>query len=843
MRHWVNAFREEGRPVLWIACRSAFASVVQFQETLREAGISTGFEWRGVPFADLQSHMMTDFAALKQRPVLVIEDAQYLPPDAIEYLTMIIGNARDSLTTILSSRNQTAIPVARLRSLGYLTEVGVDELRFSSEETAGLIAAMAREPVDVQWSHIVHHSMAGWPAGTMMVACFPVPRDIPKLRNDAGLVRLRENVRAYFEEEVLLPMQGEMRQFLTDISILDRIDRHEAMAITTRGDAGAFLTAAVRQGLFIDIVDGEAGIHAMHPLFRELMHDRLLDRDAARASLLHKRAANYYLSRGQRLAAVEQADASGDLNFLAETLEDACEALTYEGHLPKIVTLAEKLPWTLLSRRPGIMLCVAWRKIRALAFPSAEYLLAAVETQLDRMRKGADCDAPGIARLDLLLRHRRSLLAAARDDMPLVERLSEELLGEFGDDNGYISCTLLAQLMAARRELFHFHDTLKLEAETRRALGRPGSRFASIALKAAVAPTLAVQGKTAAARELLEQSLEMARAHDGIGSGLAALPALPLAELHYDMGDLARARDLVDHHLSAARELGYTDQLCAGHLVRARLLAAEGNVSAALAVLEEAHLVALECGLDRLRSFAMGLQVQILLREGHREAAAMAYRAAGFDQDVEPVPTMTPSRCQEAGAIAWVRLEIRQHRLVRARRIARRWQELAKRSGAIRSVVLFDLLLAEIAVLGGEASEARRHIRSAAAAAAEPGWVRIFIDAGEVVGKLLLEAYGDSPQVDNVVDRFAAGLLERFGLKQPVEADDESESGLGDRIAGREIEILSLVSGGLRNREIGNRLGLTEGTVKWYMQQIYDKLGVRRRPQAVLRARALGLLG
>ena len=59
----------------------------------------------------------------------------------------------------------------------------------------------------------------------------------------------------------------------------------------------------------------------------------------------------------------------------------------------------------------------------------------------------------------------------------------------------------------------------------------------------------------------------------------------------------------------------------------------------------------------------------------------------------------------------------------------------------------------------------------------------------------------------------------------------------------RELEILSLVASGLRNREIGERLGLTEGTVKWYMQQIYDKLGVRRRPQAVIRARHFGLIG
>src|SRR3546814_8410032 len=97
------------------------------------------------------------------------------------------------------------------------------------------------------------------------------------------------------------------------------------------------------------------------------------------------------------------------------------------------------------------------------------------------------------------------MLYAARDDMIAVEPAAEELLKELGDEHAYLSCTLLAQLMSARRELYHFHDMLKLEAETRRVLDRPGSDFASIALKASVAPTLMAQGTTAFARQLLNR--------------------------------------------------------------------------------------------------------------------------------------------------------------------------------------------------------------------------------------------------------------------------------------------------------------------------------------------------
>jgi LuxR family maltose regulon positive regulatory protein len=106
----------------------------------------------------------------------------------------------------------------------------------------------------------------------------------------------------------------------------------------------------------------------------------------------------------------------------------------------------------------------------------------------------------------------------------------------------------------------------------------------------------------------------------------------------------------------------------------------------------------------------------------------------------------------------------------------------------------------------------------------------------------LVESYADGPALDTPVDKFAAKLVSVLRGTPKMSGDDEEEFGLGSSLSVREVEILTMVSGGLRNREIGDRLGLTEGTVKWYMQQIYDKLGVRRRPQAVIRARQMGIL-
>jgi LuxR family maltose regulon positive regulatory protein len=235
-------------------------------------------------------------------------------------------------------------------------------------------------------------------------------------------------------------------------------------------------------------------------------------------------------------------------------------------------------------------------------------------------------------------------------------------------------------------------------------------------------------------------------------------------------------------------------------------------------------------------------QVRMLVKLGQLEQAEQLFWSSDLKIEGEPVPTLNPTRLNEWMATAWLRLEMHRFRLVRSRKIAKRWLEFVRKRGATRSAVTFELLLAEIAVLSGNRSEARRSVRSAVELAEPGGWIRPFIDEGEAIGALLVEAYGNGPVPDTPVDKFAARLVSVLKGNPHMEAVDDDDYGLGSGLSLREVEILTLVSGGLRNREIGDRLGLTEGTVKWYMQQIYDKLGVRRRPQAVIRARQFGIL-
>jgi len=393
---------------------------------------------------------------------------------------------------------------------------------------------------------------------------------------------LRNEFASYFHEEVIEGLPQALRDFIVDTSILEELSPSACAAVVNKDDARTMLEEVFERGLFLADLDREQSRYRYYTLFREMVQGRLIMRAPARAAELHRRASRYYSSIGSYERAVDHAMQSKDTAFLGAQLDQLAEQMTYGGLLYRVDELASELPWEVLQNCPSLLLAMSWRCSRRLAFKSSERLIEAAEATIAAKVERGDMDDYAARQMGFRVRHRKIMLEAARDNMHYVERESEALLDDLGDDHPYLSCTLLAQLLSARRELYHFHDMLRLEAELRKALGRPGSDFASIALKSSVAPTLVAQGKTQMARQFLTEAHSLATGMDGHISGLAALPALPLAELHYECGELDAAARLVEDYLPSIRQWGFVDQLASGFLVRARLAAAQGDLASAL---------------------------------------------------------------------------------------------------------------------------------------------------------------------------------------------------------------------------------------------------------------------
>lgn len=841
MLRWADLLAERGRSVLWIAARAGVDSLDTFLEALSQACVVSGL---GIASSDPRAWFVELAKRSGAAPILFIDDAQLLPREVHDFVEQLIFSSRDGLTTVMASRGENDINLARLRSLGYLMEVRMADLCFDTEEASSLLRQeIGAEPTAAQIQRMIMDTQ-GWAAGLILASQTWHKYSLHAEMPERAASRLRYEYASYFHEEVIEGLPQELRNFIIDTSILKELSPSACAAVIGQSEARKYLDEAFERGLFLIELDREQGEYRHYKLFRDMVLGRLMKLAPERAAELHRRASRFYAETSNYHLALEHAEQSTDQEFLASQIETLAEQMIYAGLMQRLDELASRLPWQVVEDKPSILLAMSWRRSRRLAFTSAERLIEAAEKAIEDKMDAGELDDYAARQLDFHVRHRKVMLHAARDDMVAVEEECGPLLADLGDDHPYLSCTLLAQLLSARRELFHFHDMLRLEGELRKALARPGSAFASIALKSSVAPTLVAQGKTETAKQFLHEAQEIARQRESEVSGLGALPALPLAEILYECGELDEAARLVDQYMPSIRQWGFVDQVASGYLVRARLAAADGDLASALSVLEEAHLVAIECGLDRLRAMVVSEQVRILIKNGQLEQAETLFYSCDLVGEGEPVPTLNPSRLNEWLAIAWLRIEMHRFRLVRSRKVAKRWLELVRRRGAIRSALSFELLLAEIAVLAGNRSEARRSVRAAVELAETGGWLRPFLDEGEAIAALIVDAYGTGPILDDPVDRFAHGLVKLLKGNPQIDQDEEDDDEFGPSggLSLREIEILTQVSGGLRNREIGDRLGLTEGTVKWYMQQIYDKLGVRRRPQAVLRARQLGIL-
>jgi LuxR family transcriptional regulator, maltose regulon positive regulatory protein len=842
-----QALHHTGRAAHWLSIVSADRDPESFLAALAAScGLSEP------PRAESVDRRLTRIANslvdVSEPGCILLDDADRLShsPSA-QLLCELIEALPAGFHVVCTGRGTPELSSARERGYGRLFELGAGDLSFSAEDSAALfVGSGAAPPGAAELERFLRRS-EGWP----MI----VRRESAAVAAANGAYSLdrltgkRHDIASFFEAEVLRNERPEMISVLEAACIAEQTDGAMAAALTGLENAHALLDEACDRGLFVTAVDEGRQRYRLHRLFSEALRQRLERHSPSQARELHRRAAEWYETSGELIEAVDHAIQGGDAARAARIFDAHGEEFMETGHESAILTVASRIPAGLRLRHPRLLLTMCWRLLAEWQFEKARTLLARAQARIDEMAAQGDCEEGELAELRHQLLHGQVMLAQFSDDLGFIERHTEGLLRSHSGNSPYVRGSLHAALLFAAREQFRLARIDSLEILARQQFEAVKSRYVVVFLEGIIAPGNLMRGRTAAVIATLGDALRTAL--EVGGPTLAALVALPLAEAHYDRGDLEASLALLDAYLPHAREIGFSDQLIAGCTVRARIAALRGERELALRVLEDTIQFARERSFEKLLLMLTAERIDVLCRFGETAEAARLATKIGLRRAADSVmPRPRITRARSALAYAWTSLAQAQGRFSDAIKVARKWRNLTEAAGAVRDALRWSVRLTVLLERAGDETGARRELHRAQGIVAATGLMQLFAEERESLAPLLdavkhgaaspgAVAHGAAAQSRALA---ATKVATPAGPRPPKSTPPVTHPRMPEStLSPREIEILALVGDGLSNAEIGQRLSLVEGSVKWHLQRIYDKIGTRRRLVAVDRARRMGV--
>ncbi|MFA7554634.1 MAG: LuxR C-terminal-related transcriptional regulator [Spongiibacteraceae bacterium] len=790
-----------------------------------------------VPFSPAQGEqvqllkLMNQLAEIQNTTYLIFDDVDHLDTSASELLEHIIASSPPTIHWILSARGQGNNHWARLKVYGSLYTITWVDLACSHGEIQALANNLGVNILD-DTLDILLADFGGWLPG-IRLALSDIANGNPCCDT------ANKALHRFFEEEVFNSWHPSFRPLITQLAILEEITPDVA-AVLVADFNSELLREAEKKGYFLfETTDENNEKWQLHPVFRRFLADWFKRKKPEQFVNLHIDASQWYSANGNGVKAVYHAAESTDAKLLAEKLEQHCEALNHAGVTWRIGEYAAAIAPEILAKMPATLMYLAWLKIRSLCFTEARALLLSVE-QYTSKKESDNAKAGFSQQLFLQLKHSRVMLAYAEDELAEVGATAGELLTSI--DSDFLKCTLYEPIMAVERERLNYDDFDQLRLTASNLANKLNCQSLHIAQDTIVGPTLMELGRTEKADEVLSAALKLSIKLSGASSGAAAAPALPLARLRYETNNLASSQLLIDTYLPLASKFTLTDQLIDGYITHARLKIAAGNSEAAHTILDEGLAQVPGSGFSRFKVALIAERIKILIDENRLKQAEYQRLKIGISHLPDSViPGVDISSFDQNNATVWVRLAIAQNNAGVALSVARHWRKICGQRNAVKSELHWELIIVRCHLAMDNINDAQRALRKAVALAAKGGFVRSLLDEGPQVRSLLTMTFSNF-DASGSVDSFVKNICnDKDSLL--IQTQPEYKAGLHlSSITVRETEILHLAGDGLKNKEIGSRLGLTEGTVKWYFRQIYDKLGTRRRGQAIDLARSFGLL-
>lgn len=780
--------------------------------------------------------LMNELTSTSRNVVIVLDDYHVIAADAVHAaVSFFLEHMPQNVRLAIATRTDPPLPLSRLRARNEVTEIRAEDLRFTPAEATAFLNDIMGLTLPAEDIAALDEVTEGWVAALQLAALSMQDRaDASRfIRSFSGSHRY---VLDFLAEEVLDRQPADVRDFLLRTAVLERMDSSLCEAVTERTDGQAMLEKLERQNLFLVALDDDRRWYRYHHLFAGFLRARLKAECPDLFTGSHLRAAAWYGQKGWFFEAVGHSMSAGDAERAARLVEENAQALFVRGEGATMDRWMSALPRHLVRARPRLCLARAtWSLING-RIDEAEPLLDSAERAF---ASGDGAEGPPLewlSNVPAALAQLRAELARQKGDAEGAIDFGLQALAHADDADATLLYLARWELAGGTLMQGRAAEAEDILADMVRGSGGPHLYF-SVHSRYTLSQAQRAQGRLGAALRTCHDALDLATDAGRPTSSVAGVAHTGLAEILRERDDLDAALEHAVEGVALCRRLGHAQWLAASLTALAWIRQARGDDSDALESIAEAERVLPSPAMAVDMFFPAAVQrMRILLAQGDISAAAQWCAERSLDAGDDAC------YLREREYLVFARVLIAQGRHEQARPLLDRLLKAAEGTGRAGSAIEILTLQALASWAANTRAQAIAALGKALSLGEPEGYIRVFADVASPMEQLVTAVHDASARATHVGSyRVSARYINRV-LSAVTRSTMHGHSvGVSRVLSDREIEVLSRIAAGSSNKEIARALFVSLSTVKTHVNNIYRKLQVGSRTQAVARARHDGI--